>query len=43
MYSEDEIALSNVKVNIHICLDADIVCYFKEKAGHEGAKVVLYK
>ncbi len=38
IYTADEIALSNVKVNIHIRLDADIVHYFKEKAAREGEK-----
>ena len=38
IYTADEIALSNVKVNIHIRLDADIVHYFKEKAAREGRK-----
>jgi uncharacterized protein (DUF4415 family) len=38
IYTEDEIALSNVKVNIHIRLDADVVHYFKEKAAREGGK-----
>jgi uncharacterized protein (DUF4415 family) len=38
IYTEDEIALSNVKVNIHIRLDADVVRYFKEKAAYEGGK-----
>lgn len=38
IYSENELALSNVKVNIHIRLDADIVRYFKEKAAREGGK-----
>ncbi len=32
IYREDDIALSQIKVNIHIRLDADIVHYFKEKA-----------
>ena len=38
IYTEDEIALSNVKVNIHIRLDADVIRYFKEKAAREGGK-----
>ena len=38
VYGEQEIALSNAKVNIHIRLDADIVSYFKEKAKREGGK-----
>ena len=38
IYREDDIALSQVKVNIHIRLDADIVRYFKEKAEREGGK-----
>jgi uncharacterized protein (DUF4415 family) len=38
IYTEDETALSNVKVNIHIRLDADIVQYFKEKAARDGGK-----
>lgn len=38
IYCEDDIALSQVKVNIHIRLDADIVRYFKEKAESEGGK-----
>ena len=38
IYGEEEIALSNVKVNIHIRLDADIVSYFKGKAKREGSK-----
>jgi len=38
VYSQDEPVLSNVKVNIHIRLDADIVRYFKEKATREGGK-----
>ena len=38
IYAERDIALSNVKVNIHIRLDADIVNHFKEKAEREGGK-----
>lgn len=38
VYGEPDIALSNVKVNIHIRLDAGIVNYFKEKASREGGK-----
>jgi uncharacterized protein (DUF4415 family) len=38
IYSQDELALSKVKVNIHIRLDADIVRYFKEEAAREGGK-----
>ena len=38
IYREEEINLSNAKVNIHIRLDADIVRYFKEKAIREGGK-----
>ena len=38
IYREEEISLSNAKVNIHIRLDADIVGYFKEKAIREGGK-----
>ncbi|MGH7966307.1 MAG: BrnA antitoxin family protein [Candidatus Binatia bacterium] len=38
IYKEQDIALSNVKVNIHIRLDADLVSYFKEKAQQEGGK-----
>ena len=37
-YREEEIGLSNGKVNIHIRLDADIVNYFKERAAEEGGK-----
>jgi uncharacterized protein (DUF4415 family) len=38
IYREEDIALSNTKVNIHIRLDADIVSYFKERAMQEGSK-----
>ena len=38
IYKDEEISLSNAKVNIHIRLDADIVGYFKEKAIREGGK-----
>ena len=38
IYTEDEIALANVKVNIHIRLDADVIRHFKEKAAREGGK-----
>jgi len=38
IYHEHDIALSQVKVNIHIRLDADIVRYFKEKAEREGGE-----
>ena len=38
LFTREEIDLSNVKVNIHIRLDADIVRYFKEKAALEGGK-----
>jgi uncharacterized protein (DUF4415 family) len=38
IYREQDIAPSQVKVNIHIRLDADIVGYFKEKANQEGSK-----
>lgn len=38
IYKEQEISLSNAKVNIHIRLDADLVSYFKEKARREGGK-----
>jgi len=38
IYREEEIGLSNAKVNIHIRLDADVVNYFKEKALQEGSK-----
>ncbi len=38
VYGERDIALSNVKVNIHIRLDADIVSHFKEKAKREGGR-----
>ncbi len=38
IYREEEIGLSNAKVNIHIRLDADVVNYFKERAMQEGSK-----
>lgn len=38
IYTEQDITLSNAKVNIHIRLDADIVSYFKEKAKQEGGR-----
>jgi len=38
IYREEEIGLSNTKVNIHIRLDAEVVNYFKEKAQQEGSK-----
>ena len=38
IYEDQDIALSNAKVNIHIRLDADLVAYFKEKAKREGSK-----
>ncbi len=38
IYRDEEISLSNAKVNIHIRLDADIVGYFKDKAIQEGGK-----
>jgi len=38
IYREEDIALSNAKVNIHIRLDADVISYFKEKAKQEGNK-----
>jgi uncharacterized protein (DUF4415 family) len=38
IYTEHDIALANVKVDLHIRLDADIVRYFKEKAAREGGK-----
>jgi len=38
IFTEEEILLSNAKVNIHIRLDADIIHYFKEKAAQEGGK-----
>jgi uncharacterized protein (DUF4415 family) len=38
IYREEEIGLSNAKVNIHIRLDAEVVNYFKEKAQQEGSK-----
>ena len=38
VYREEEISLSNAKVNIHIRLDADVLNYFKEKAKQEGGK-----
>ena len=30
--------MSNVKINVHIRLDGDVVNYFKEKAKQEGGK-----
>ena len=30
--------MSNVKINVHIRLDGDVLSYFKEKAKQEGAK-----
>ena len=30
--------MSNVKINVHIRLDADVSNYFKEKAKEEGGK-----
>ncbi len=38
IYRDEEISLSNAKVNIHIRLDADVVGYFKEKAIRERGK-----
>jgi uncharacterized protein (DUF4415 family) len=38
IYRDEEIGLSNAKVNIHIRLDADVVNYFKERAMQEGSK-----
>ena len=38
IFTQEEISLSDAKVNIHIRLDADIVLYFKEKAMREGGK-----
>ena len=38
IFTEEEISLSNAKVNIHIRLDADVVDYFKKKAAQEGGK-----
>lgn len=37
-YREEDIAMSNVKINVHIRLDGDVVKYFKEKAKQEGSK-----
>jgi uncharacterized protein (DUF4415 family) len=37
-YQEEDIATSNVKINVHIRLDGDLVNYFKEKAKQEGGK-----
>ena len=37
-YQEEDIAMSNVKINVHIRLDGDVVNYFKEKAKQEGGK-----
>ena len=39
IYREEEIGLSNAKVNIHIRLDAEVVNYFKEKAQQEGEQI----
>ena len=36
IYQEEDI--SNVKINVHIRLDGDVVNYFKEKAKQEGGK-----
>jgi uncharacterized protein (DUF4415 family) len=30
--------MSNVKINVHIRLDGDVLNYFKEKAKEEGGK-----
>jgi uncharacterized protein (DUF4415 family) len=38
IYKPEELSLSNVKVNIHIRLDADILNHFKAKAAREGKK-----
>jgi uncharacterized protein (DUF4415 family) len=38
IYREQDIAMSNVKINVHIRLDGDVVTYFKEKAKQEGGK-----
>ena len=38
IYREQDVAMSNVKVDVHIRLDGDVVSYFKEKAKHEGGK-----
>ena len=38
IFSNEEIALSRAKVNIHIRLDADIVQHFKQRAEREGGK-----
>lgn len=38
VYEDQDIALSNAKVNIHIRLDADLVNHFKEKAKRGGGK-----
>ena len=37
-YREEDIAMSNVKINVHIRLDGDVLNYFKEKAKEEGGK-----
>jgi uncharacterized protein (DUF4415 family) len=37
-YQEEDIGMSNVKINVHIRLDGDVVNYFKEKAKEEGGK-----
>jgi uncharacterized protein (DUF4415 family) len=38
IYREEDIAMSNVKINVHIRLDGNIVSYFKKKAQTEGGK-----
>jgi len=38
IYTEQDIALSKAKVNIHIRLDADIVSYFKDQASQSRAR-----
>ncbi|MGB7947216.1 MAG: BrnA antitoxin family protein [Candidatus Binatia bacterium] len=38
IYQEEDIAMSNVKINVHIRLDGDVLNYFKEKAKQEGGK-----
>jgi uncharacterized protein (DUF4415 family) len=37
-YREEDIAMSNVKIDVHIRLDGDVVSYFKERAKQEGGK-----
>jgi uncharacterized protein (DUF4415 family) len=37
-YREEDVAMSNVKINVHIRLDGDVVNYFKEKATQEGGR-----